>query len=101
MVKMTKKNEGLLHGYKWAMSYYGQRGLWDCYSKPSFAKVQAYNRCLCDRMDLRGYEATVVGYNCTMFSYAFKYDLTDELTGEVCTHLRYYTKDNTYDFRIA
>lgn len=101
MVKMTKKNMGLLSNYEWALGRYGIRGLWDCYTNASVYKHIAYDSCVRDKFAMNGYDGTIVGYNCMQFTYAFKYDLVDELTGELCTYLRYYTKDNTYNFRIA
>lgn len=99
---MTKKEERMLHGYNWSMGYYGQRGLEDCYSSPSIYKWRAYHNCIEDEKALGGFNGTVVGYNCMMFSYAFRYYVTSEVTGEILEErLRYYTKDYTYDFKVA
>lgn len=97
MFKMTKKNMGLLGNYENARF----TDLWQVYGSFSWNKQRALDYCKEDMYRFNGYDGRICSYNCMQFTYAFKYDLTDELTGEVYTHLRYHTKDNVYDFRIA
>lgn len=97
MVKMTKKNEGLLDNYQraWATE------LWDVYGSCSYAKREAFNDCKRHERAFNGYDGRICTWNSQTFTYAFRYEGIDPKTDELHEYLRYYTAWNTYEFEIA
>ena len=88
----TKKAQVLLNRYEWAFDNYGERRLSDCYVKPSLEKQAAFGSCIAKKVQFDGFNGTITGYNCDVFSYAFQF--VDSETGEIC--LYYITKSHDY-----
>lgn len=76
--------------------YAKHNSVYGAYKKPSFNKTWAENLIFNEMRELDGYEYKVLTANCQIFTCAFKYK--DKNQQE---HMRYYTRDNTYDFIIA
>lgn len=68
--KNTKKAKAFIQAYNNAPLH---RNLNDCYSRYSSDKAWAYKDCLKMVEKFSGYDYTIVGYNCMMFTFAFWY----------------------------
>ena len=64
--------------------------LFDCYSRPSYAKEKAFNYCrkLCDT--LKGHDLYIAGYNSQLFTVVFRF--THPTTAHEC--IAFITKDH-------
>ena len=70
----TKKAEELRSRYNFFVSIKGTRNIYQAYrTKPSWAKIQAYEKWLRFCQDIDGHNMTVLGANTYMFSCAFKH----------------------------
>lgn len=73
-----------------------QVDLYDCYARPSRAKVIAWKDCInmCEHMNGRG--LTIISYNSQTFTSAFEYTHPD--TGVLMCHVETYA--NSYDMEM-
>ena len=84
----TKKNM-----YREAYYHHNGRDLWQAYSNPSSAKVQAWRNCIAEMLDRDGDGATVVGRNDSIFTFGY---LTTDENGVLWLNIK--TPYNTYRF---
>lgn len=87
---MKQYQKAILQRYEYSDNY----NLWQCYERPSYYKVRAYEYCksLCAQMNGWGFK--IIGYNTSMFSIGFKYKKDDK------TMFHYETNRTTLDFEI-
>lgn len=87
---MKQYQKAILFNYENSYLY----DIWQCYERPSYRKVRAYEYCknLCAEMN--GWGFTIISYNTCMFSIGFKY----KKDGKTMFH--YETNKTTLDFAI-
>ena len=75
-VKFNNQMQSIYNCYK--NSRYSDN-LYDCYTKPSYAKFNAMEYCkkLCNQYN--GYNLKIIGYNCMQFSVGFECMQDNEL----------------------
>lgn len=92
-IKRTKKEQAICER---ALSRF-ERGcvsLYDCYEKPSQAKIRAYNECEIEYLynECVQVMSSVLGYNCNAFSWVGLWvDFTPSIDGYVTIYLKYDT----------
>ena len=70
-MKKVNFNKQMQSIYKQYLHSTKGSNLYDCYDKPSCAKINAMKYCenLCN--EYNGYDLTIIGYNCMQFSVGF------------------------------
>lgn len=75
----TSRVKKYYQGYIWAVNKYGYRSIYDCYKKPSRAKIRA-ERVIANEIDSRdGYGYSVISYNTSIFTCGYLFNRDDEL----------------------
>lgn len=92
---MNKKQAEIISNYNYYANTKGYRTIFDAYSKPSSAKINAYYSIKAECDNVNGYGYTVLGASSHFFSCAYKFD--DE---SGITHLIYHTHANRYDIAM-
>ena len=87
---MNKKQQQLLNNYLKSSDVY----LNDVYTRWSLEKEIAYDRIRCECAYNDGFDLRICSANTFAFTMAYSYYVGDKV------HLRYYTRDNVYDFEI-
>ena len=72
-MKKVNFNKQMQSIYKQYLHSTNGSNLYNCYDKPSCAKINAMKYCenLCN--EYNGYDLTIIGYNCMQFSVGFMY----------------------------
>lgn len=71
---LTKKGQDLLSAYKFFVSYRGYRSIETAYSKPSTAKIKAYERWCNELVTIGCSGITVLGVSSWLFSMGAKHE---------------------------
>lgn len=82
--------KSLFKAHQRSINHYGIRDLNDCYTKPSQAKIQAYDYCENMALNYQSNDYTITGYNSNQFSFSFTFKHYGKL------YLAYITKDYNY-----
>ena len=72
----TSQVKSYYERYKYAVTKYGYRYLFDCYNNPSWAKIRAEREIIEECINKDGYGYSVISYNASIFTcgYLFKRD---------------------------
>lgn len=89
----TKKAQQLIENWERSPWY---RSIWDCYEKPSRAKIDAYYECIEQMRNDNGDGGCITGFNTCTFTFAYK--RTNKETGVV--QLVYITPYNQYEIDL-
>ena len=90
-IKLNKRQQSILEAYNRSDLYY----LHECYERPSWFKMRAYEDCKKTCADMNGWGFTIISYNTCMFSIGFKY------VKDGFVWLHYETNRTTLDFKIG
>ena len=90
MKKLTKKLQGLKNNYDRSTN----ESLYDCYDRPSSAKLSIFKDCEHDKIRNNGFNAKIISFNGFIFSYGYLFDCP--VNGNL--KLKVITKSKDYEF---
>ena len=93
---LVKPNTKRGNTIRWYFDHVNKGGLYDCYVRPSYAKVRAYDNCMTMVREYKGFGEKITGYNSCTFSFHFTFRRKDKKTGDVTTYIAHITKEHNY-----
>lgn len=95
----TKKAYELMHDI--SHKYYKGETLYECYGRPSLAKIKSWEKIKEDCNYLNGEHLHVTGAGSHMYSCIYAYPIVNHKTGEVISMIiRKETSKNTYELEL-
>lgn len=93
---IVKPNTKRANTIRWYFNNVNKGGIYDAYSKPSYAKVRAYNNCMAMVREYKGFAEKITGYNSCTFTFQFTFYHKDRKTKDVTQYIAHITKDHNY-----